>query len=106
MAPAAGVLGPALDATTFEKGTMGVLANVDATVHEDPAEWPSLLLRQLTNPVRFHACVLALPSDAVVVEVGAGGVLRGLITRIRDDLQVVSVGTPDDLSKLDELGAP
>ena len=97
MAPAAAALAPALQQAAFEKGTMGVLANVDGAVHEDPAEWPALLLRQLTTTVDFHACVLGLPTGAAVVECGPGGVLKGLIARIRDDLDVVSVGTPGDL---------
>jgi len=100
MAPAAGVLEPALAATSFGRGHAGVLANVDGRVHDDPAEWPDLLLRQLTSPVRFQDCVLALPSGCSIVECGAGGVLQGLIARIRDDVDVVSVGVPDDLTRL------
>ena len=102
MAPAAAALLPALGDTAFSKGAMAVVANVDGAVHDDPAEWPSLLVRQLTSPVRFQQCVLALPSGARVVECGAGGVLQGLIARIRDDLDVVSVGVPDDLALLEE----
>ena len=103
MAPAAAALEPALRATTFSQGHATVLANVDGAPHADPGEWAGLLLRQLTEPVRFDACVRALPSGAVVVECGAGSVIKGLIARIREDLDVLSVSTPDDLGQLEAL---
>jgi [acyl-carrier-protein] S-malonyltransferase len=103
MAPAAAALGPALDGTTFSKGHAAVVANVDGQVHDDPAEWPRLLVRQLTEPVRFDACVAALPTGAVVVECGAGAVLQGLIRRMRTDLDLRSVSTPEDLVRLEGL---
>jgi [acyl-carrier-protein] S-malonyltransferase len=103
MAPAAADLAPVLVATTFHAGHADVLANVDGEPHSDPSAWPRLLLRQLTEPVRFDACVRAIPEGAVVVECGAGSVLKGLITRIREDLDVRSVSTPEDLALLEGL---
>jgi [acyl-carrier-protein] S-malonyltransferase len=99
MASAADALGPALAATTFLEGHAAVLANVDGKPHAEPGSWASLLLHQLTEPVRFDECVRALPSSALVVECGAGAVLKGLITRIRDDLEVISIAVPDDLAQ-------
>jgi [acyl-carrier-protein] S-malonyltransferase len=104
MALAAATLEPALASTTFDRGHACVVANVDGAAHEDPSDWPSLLLRQLTEPVQFEACVRALPTSAVVVECGAGSVLKGLIARIRDDLDVRSVSVPEDLGALRGLG--
>jgi malonyl CoA-acyl carrier protein transacylase len=42
----------------------------------------------------------ALDGVDTVVEVGAGGVLTGLVKRCRPDLRAVSVATPDDLEQL------
>ncbi len=103
MAPAAPALRSALEATTFAEGTAAVLANVDGTAHRDPGGWPSLLLRQLTQPVEFEACVLALPTRSVLVECGPGAVLKGLVARIRDDVEVRSVGVPEDLAGIEAL---
>ena len=100
MAPAAPALAGALGATAFHRGTATVVANVDGAAHDDPGEWPELLARQLTEPVDFERSVHALPSDAVFVELGPGGVLCGLARRIRDDLRLVSVGAPEDLAEL------
>lgn len=104
MSPAVSALEPLLLATTFSRGHASVLANVDGAVHDDPSDWAGLLLRQLTEPVRFEACVRALPEASVVVECGAGSVLKGLIARIREDLDVRSVSVPDDLATLEGLG--
>jgi [acyl-carrier-protein] S-malonyltransferase len=100
MAPAAAALGPWLAAAPFTNGHAQVVANVDGATHDEPADWPPLLLRQLTEPVRFDACVASLPAGAVVVECGPGRVLQGLIRRIRDDLDLRSVGEPSDLALL------
>lgn len=103
MAPAARDLEPVLSATSFARGHASVFANVDGATHDDPADWAALLMRQLTEPVRFEACVRALPGAAVVVECGAGSVLKGLIARIREDLDVRSVSQPEDLVHLGGL---
>jgi [acyl-carrier-protein] S-malonyltransferase len=100
MASAVGAFGPALDAASFHEGHARVVANVDGAVHRDPADWPTLLRRQLTEPVRFDECVWALPAGSTVVECGPGKVLQGLIKRIREDVEVISVGEPDDLADL------
>lgn len=100
MAPAADALSEVLAGVRFATGVRDVVANVDAAVHTDPAEWPGLLVRQLTEPVRFDAAVRSLPTGARVVECGPGKVLSGLIARIREDLVVHSVGVPGDLGAL------
>jgi [acyl-carrier-protein] S-malonyltransferase len=103
MAPAAAELEPALERASFSKTHAGVIANVDGALHDDPADWPGLLRRQLTEPVRFDACVASIPSGAIVVECGAGTVLQGLVRRMRTDLDVRSIGSPGDLALLEVL---
>ena len=56
-----------------------IYAQVDARVHDDPAEWPGLLSAQLCSPVRWRQTLetfagLGLTS---LVELGPGGVLSG-----------------------------
>ncbi len=97
MSPAAESFGPLLDQASFRHGHAQVVANVDGAVPADPSQWPSLLRRQLTARVRFDACVQALPIGSRIVECGPGKVLQGLVRRIRDDVEVRSVGEPDDL---------
>jgi len=104
MAPARAKLRAALDATEFQHGHLPVIANVDAQSHDGTADWVELLSSQLTSPVRFLASVLAVPDErARFVEIGPGGILAGLIKRIRPGATVRSVGLPEDL--LDSEGA-
>ena len=97
MSTAEGTLRRALDATTFLDGRIDVVSNVDAQRHPGGAIWPDLLLAQLTGPVRFQECVESTPQDARFLELGAGGVLAGLVGRIRSDAQRSSIGVPGDL---------
>jgi [acyl-carrier-protein] S-malonyltransferase len=100
MAPALAQLEPVLASTHFATGHALVVANVDGSPYDGGGSWPHLLSRQLLEPVRFDECVQALPSGASVVECGAGSVLQGLISRIRGDLDVVSIAVPDDLARI------
>ena len=101
MAPAAMPLRAALDSTTFSAARATLVANVDGAAHPDPADWPRLLERQLTEPVDWERCISTLPLGATVVECGPGGVLAGLIRRIRDDLRCVVISAPQDLDQLE-----
>ena len=103
MAPAASALGHALDAATFSSGHALVIANVDGRPHAVASDWPMLLRRQLTEPVRFEDSVRALPGGSTIVECGPGKVLQGLTKRIREDVAIFSVGVPDDLADLAAL---
>ena len=88
----------ALASATFSDGSMQVIANIDATAHAGGDHWRDLLSRQLTGTVRFSDSVSALGSDARFVELGAGGVLAGLVRRITPDAVVSAVSIPEDLS--------
>jgi [acyl-carrier-protein] S-malonyltransferase len=84
-----------------------VVANVDARVHSDPAEWPGLLSAQLCGPVRWHQTVETLSGLGIttLVEVGPGGVLSGLARRVAPELQALAVAKPDDLDALLDAAA-
>ena len=90
---------PALTAMTFSDGAIPVVANVDATPHRIGTQWPALLRKQLTTPVRWRESVQSLAAGGTqsVVELGASPVLTGLVKRIAPDLQRTSVLAPADL---------
>ena len=85
-----------------------MVANVDAHVHDDPADWPGLLSAQLCSPVRWRQTLetfagLGLTS---LVELGPGGVLSGLAKRSLPEIQSLAVSKPEDLDTLmDTIGA-
>jgi len=92
----------ALTEVTFLTPEVRVVANVDARVHDDPADWPGLLSAQLCSPVRWRQTLetLAGRGASAVIELGPGGVLSGLIRRTVPDLRAVTIGVPEDLDKL------
>jgi [acyl-carrier-protein] S-malonyltransferase len=102
MAGARPSLRKALGDVTFLAPEVPVVANVDARVHSDPAEWPGLLSAQLCGPVRWRQTIETLSGlgATTLVEVGPGGVLSGLARRIAPELQALSVAKPDDLDAL------
>lgn len=98
MEPARPRLERALQAASWLDPVAPALSAVTAAPYE--RDWPEVLSRQLTAPVRWRQVVQALPDVDAVVEVGPGGVLTGLVKRCRPDLRAVSVATPDDLEQL------
>ena len=98
----------ALAHVTFLTPEVRVVANVDARVHDDPAEWPGLLSAQLCSPVRWRQTLetfahLGLTS---LVELGPGGVLSGLAKRSLPEIQSLAVSKPEDLNTLmDQISA-
>ncbi|HEY6625048.1 MAG TPA: ACP S-malonyltransferase [Acidimicrobiales bacterium] len=102
MLPARSRLRKALANVEFHSPEVPVVANVDARVHTDPAEWPGLLSAQLCSPVRWRQTLetLAGRGASAVIELGPGGVLTGLIRRTVPDLRAVTITVPEDLDKL------
>ena len=99
--PAIG-LKKALAEVTFHDLDIPVVANVDATPHDQVSDWPSLLAAQLCSPVRWRQSLHALAERGVstFVEVGPGTVLTGTVKRTLDGARGQSVSTPADLDSL------
>ncbi len=102
MLPARARLRQTLDEVSFHSPEVPVVANVDARVHTDAAEWPGLLSAQLCSPVRWRQSLEALSGRGatVLAELGPGGVLTGMVRRSVPDVRGVAVSVPDDLDKL------
>lgn len=107
MAPAARALAAAIADADLRDGRIPVVANVDARAHSSAEEWRSLLVEQLTSPVRWRSCLHTLHDLGVslLVELGPGGVLTGLAKRTLPDITRVAVATPDDLTTVVQLAA-
>jgi len=104
MGGARAALRKALEQVPFQAPEVAVVANVDAHVHPDPAEWSGLLSAQLCGPVRWRQSVETLIGlgATVMVELGPGGVLSGLARRIAPEVRALSVSEPADLDALVE----
>jgi [acyl-carrier-protein] S-malonyltransferase len=102
MAPARDRLRKAIAEASPRDTDVPIVSNVDALAHDRGSEWASLLSAQLSSPVRWKHCLLALSGAGVTdyVELGPGGVLTGMTKRTVDAARTLSVATPDELDKL------
>lgn len=103
VARAAERLRPALAHASFVDPAPPFMSTVTARL-EDAQRLASLLVEQLTGPVKFTQAVRALVRDGVgtFVEIGPGQVLSGLLRRCDRSLRAVSVGDPESLRKLQD----
>jgi [acyl-carrier-protein] S-malonyltransferase len=97
---AADRLRPAVERANLKAGGSAFMSTVTARV-EDASKYGSLLVEQLTAPVRFTQAAGELISQGVTtfVEVGPGNVLGGLLKRIDRTVRTISV---NDLESLNE----
>jgi [acyl-carrier-protein] S-malonyltransferase len=98
MGPAAEAMAAALEATPPGALRVPLIANVTAQAVDDPQEAARLLVRQVTNRVRWRESVLALAGLGVegFVELG-GKVLTPMIARTVEGAETTSVVTIADI---------
>ncbi|HBH54156.1 MAG TPA: [acyl-carrier-protein] S-malonyltransferase [Planctomycetaceae bacterium] len=94
MRPADQRLAEALAETRFAAARIPVYSNVDARPHQEPHEFPGLLVQQVLAPVLWEDCVRGLLGAGVekFYEIGPGKVLKGLMKRIDRKVECVTVG--------------
>ena len=90
MEPARQELAEAIAATEFHAPVCPVYQNVDALPHTDPAEIKANLIAQLTAPVRWTQSARNMIADGATefVEISAGRVLQGLVSKVSRDVTV------------------
>ena len=79
-----------------------IIANASAAKATDPAEIVRLLVRQVTETVRWRESVQAMLSLGVdsFIELGSGKVLSGLVRRLAPDAAAASAGSPGEIEQL------
>lgn len=85
-----------------------VVGNVEADYIGSEDEIKSLLVRQVSNPVRWEESITRMIEDGfdTFIEVGPGKSLSKFIKRISKDVQIFNVEDPDSLEKtLSKLNA-
>ncbi len=102
MAPAADAMAEALDAAEIAPPVVPLVANVTAAKATDPALIRTLLVRQVTETVRWRETMIACVGMGVdsFVELGAGRVLSGLVRRVVPDSRAAAAGTPAEVETL------
>jgi [acyl-carrier-protein] S-malonyltransferase len=104
VARAAERLRPAVEAVKFGEPQAAFMSTVTARF-EEAQRMGSLLVDQLTAPVRYTQAASELVKEGVqtFVEVGPGNVLSGLMKRIDRSVKAISVNDLASLEKLKEL---
>jgi [acyl-carrier-protein] S-malonyltransferase len=103
VASAAKRLKPAIELVPFRETTAPFMSTVTAKV-EPATRLATLLVDQLTAPVRFTQAARGLMGEGVktYVEVGPGNVLSGLVKRIDRGVKTVSVNSLASLQQLEK----
>jgi len=93
MKPAGEQLAGVLDAVTLSALTIPVVTNVEASANSDMARVKSLLVSQVSAPVRWDESVRYMVEQGVerFIEIGPGKVLCGLIKRIERRMPVANI---------------
>jgi [acyl-carrier-protein] S-malonyltransferase len=99
MAPARDGMIPVLEQLAVGPLRFGVIANATAGLNRDPERVKSLLLEQITSPVRWEESMAVLASAGIseAIEFGEGRVLAGLMRRINRNIRVRATDDPKSL---------
>lgn len=102
MAPAQEQMKPHLDATEFRDLAVPLVNGWQAALIRTGAEARDGLYHQIPNSVRWTEVISLLKSRGVTryIEVGAGGVLTGLLRNIDSTLEGSRFGEAEDLEKV------
>lgn len=99
MKPAADQLAAALAGVAIAAPSVPVVANVTAEPTQDPVRIKQLLVEQVTAPVRWEESVRAIAGLGVTraYELGSGSVLKGLVKRIAEAIEITAIGEPHEV---------
>jgi len=99
MGPARDGMIPVLEQLTVSPLRFGVIANATAQLNLDPGRVKSLLLEQITSPVRWEESMTVLSGAGIAetIEFGEGRVLAGLMRRINRNIKVRATDDPKSL---------
>jgi [acyl-carrier-protein] S-malonyltransferase len=102
MQPASDAFAGFLDTIKFNAPRCPVITNVSASPETDPARIKQLLLQQLTSRVRWVESVVAMNNldHGRFLETGPGGVLKGLVRKCVDALNVIPCDSATNIFSL------
>lgn len=84
-----------------------VYSNLTAESEFDPSAIKLNLVRQMNHRTLWELTIQHMIRDGVerFIELGPGSVLKGLVKKINPQIEVISIGTTDDLNLLPREGA-
>jgi [acyl-carrier-protein] S-malonyltransferase len=105
MEPAARKLAEKFSAVQVNEPQIPIISNVDADTNYTVAGTSDLLVRQVSNAVRWEESMNLMVAQGItrIIEVGPGRVLSGLMKRINRRIKTHTVENIADLKKLAEV---
>ena len=99
MSSASEELSDALFKVELSRPNLPLISNVNASPVNEPNRIIELLIKQMTERVRWRESINYLTENGIdeVIEIGSGKVLSGLSKRINPELKVGSIETPEDI---------
>jgi [acyl-carrier-protein] S-malonyltransferase len=99
MKPAADRLAEALASVAISAPSVPVVANVTAEPTQDPVRIKQLLVQQVTAPVRWEESIQKVAGLGVTraYELGSGAVLKVLVKRIAEAIDITTIGEPHEV---------
>ena len=100
MQPAADKLAAALAPIAVGSPSVPIIANVTAEPNAHAPRIKEMLVKQVTAPVRWEESIQTLAKMGVTkaYELGSGAVLKGLVKRIADTIDVTTIGEPHEVA--------
>lgn len=101
MRPAAKRLAESLEKIDIRSPKIPVIHNVDICSYSAPEKIREALIKQLDYPVRWVETIQLFAKDGIklAIECGPGKVLAGLNKRITNDLETISINSPESLQQ-------
>jgi [acyl-carrier-protein] S-malonyltransferase len=101
MEPAAEIMDEAFQDVSFSDPIAPLISNVTASMVSSGNELRNLLVKQITERVRWTGSIKYAFENGVVtsIEIGAGKVLTGMIKRISGEANTISVSEPNQIDE-------
>ncbi len=105
MADASAKFESILNSVTFNPAQVPILSNVDPTPATQATKLKNRLIQQMTGSVRWREIMMQLRRENVerTIEVGYGKVLAGLLKRSCKGMELVNVGTIEQLEEFSRI---
>ena len=101
MEPAAEIMDDAFQDVSFSDPIVPLISNVTASMVSSGYELHNLLVKQITERVRWTESIKYAFENGIVtsIEIGAGKVLTGMIKRISGEANTISVSEPNQIDE-------
>ena len=88
-----------IEELTFKENKIKIISNYDANIYDDNISIKNNLQNQMANKVNWTQSIKKLEQtgEKKIIEIGPGKVLSGLIKRISDNFDIISVNKVSDL---------